>query len=295
MRRKFYTVLEAGEKSLIIVPENTRVVALQADGTRSPFYMIDSFPYFIDVVSLLGPDQPVLSIIGHEDMMADSYSIADEAAQHVQTILEHQPAGPYMLGGCSASGIVAYETAQQLHALGRKVSKLVLFDTPNPYYMREYSALWMSLNSYREDLHRMRISEIPAWVIMKFKKLISKQIAGLEYGSLPLNGGRDQMGPSEIRIRAARKYRPASYEGSVILFRRYRELVGRYLDPQFGWGTAVRGDVEICQSDALDHLEIFKSELDRLTIARVLRKHFDQVFASSPNSGETARNHLTLN
>jgi thioesterase domain-containing protein len=292
MRRKFYTVLQAGKKSIIIVPDGTRIVALQTEGTRPAFYMVDSFPYFIDVVPLLGADQPVMSLIGHEDMLADSYSIADEAAQHVQTILERQPTGPYILGGCSASGIVAYEAAQQLCALGHKVGKLVLFDTPNPYYMREYSAFWLSLNSYRDDLHRLKISEIPGWAVMKFKRLIFKRTSSLEHGSLPVHGGRDHMGPSEIRIEAARKYRPAPYEGSVLLFRRYRELTGRYLDPQFGWGIAIRGDLDICQSIALDHLEIFKSELDRVTIARMLREHFNQVLTSSSSPAGAPHNQL---
>ena len=74
-----------------------------------------------------------------------SYTIADEAEAHIKTILARQPHGPYMLGGCSASGIVAYEMAQRLRARGHEVGLLVLFDTPNPYFMREYSDFWMSV------------------------------------------------------------------------------------------------------------------------------------------------------
>ena len=39
----------------------------------------------------------------------EGYTIADEADAHIKTILARQPHGPYLLGGCSASGIVAYE------------------------------------------------------------------------------------------------------------------------------------------------------------------------------------------
>ena len=60
MRRKFYTILKENRKSLEVVPDNAQVVALQAKGTRPPFFMIDSYPYFIDVVKLTGSDQPVL-------------------------------------------------------------------------------------------------------------------------------------------------------------------------------------------------------------------------------------------
>jgi len=283
MRRKFYTILRAGEKSLTIVAEHTQMVALQEAGGKPPFYMVDSYPYFIDVVKLIGANQPVMSLIGHEEMlMAGHYnSIADEAAQHVKTILEHQPSGPYMVGGCSASGIVAYEIAQQMSALGREVGLLVLFDTPNPYYMREYSTFWMSLNSYRDDLTRLSAREIPKWAAMKFKGLIAKKASWLQNVSRGAVGGQDQLGPSEKRIEIARKYRAAAYSGRVLLFKRHRELTGRYLDPWFGWGEAVRGDIEICEVNAVDHLEIFKSELDRAIVAQKLRECFNYAIATS--------------
>ena len=171
MRRKFYTILRENVKSLTIVPENTQIVALQPAGHRPPFFMVDSYPYFIDVVRLTGTDQPVLSLIGYEETQSESYTILDEANAHVKTILDRQPDGPYMLGGCSASGIVAYEIAQRLRALGHEVGLLVLFDTPNPYFMREYSDFWMSVTSYRTDLSKLRWSEIPGWMAEKFRGL----------------------------------------------------------------------------------------------------------------------------
>jgi thioesterase domain-containing protein len=80
------------------------MVTLQAGDSGSPFFMIDSYPYFIEVVKLLGPHQSVISLIGHEDMLiAGQYSIEAEAAHHIQTILKYQPRGPYTVGGCSAS------------------------------------------------------------------------------------------------------------------------------------------------------------------------------------------------
>ena len=67
MGRKFYTILRENSKSLAIVPENTQMVALQPARERSPLFMVDSYPYFIDVVKLTGGDQPVLSLIGQEE------------------------------------------------------------------------------------------------------------------------------------------------------------------------------------------------------------------------------------
>jgi thioesterase domain-containing protein len=284
MRRKFYTILRDNTKSLAIVPEGTRMIALQPAGERPPFFIVDSFPYFIDVVQLTGADQPILSLIGYEDTQDNSYTIADEADAHIKRILERQPRGPYMLGGCSASGIVAYEIAQQLRARGHEVGLLVLFETPNPYFMREYSDFWMSITSYREDLSNLRWSQIPGWALGKLRGLKNGKPKWLTWTSNGTNRTRslmDQLMPSAIRIEAARMYRPSPYSGRVLLVKRDRHLVGRYRDPNFGWGRVVQNEIEICRVNSVDHIEIFKPEPDRVLVAQTLRRSMDGVVGRS--------------
>jgi len=290
MRLKFYTTLQENGKSLAVVRENTQIVPLQPRGERPPFFMVDSYPYFIDVLTLTGADQPVFSLIGQEENLeSKQHSIQDEAAAHVKTILSHQPAGPYMLGGCSASGIVAYEIAQQLLALKHEVGLLVLFETPNPYFMREYSDFRMSIASYRADLSKLRWSEIPGWA--------GEKLRGLKEGRpswLPIKLNTVSRAPSVMdqfslfspRVTAARRYRPAPYPGRLLIVKRDRELLGRYRDPQFGWGGVARGKIEICIVSSLDHLEIFKSELDRTTVAQKLRRSLDEVIAGASSMRE---------
>jgi thioesterase domain-containing protein len=285
MRRKFYTILRDDAKSLAIVPENTPIVALQPRGERPPLFMVDSFPYFIDVVKLLGNDQPVLSLVNQEETQtSETYSIADEAKAHVRTIVDRRPVGPYLLGGCSSSGIVAFEVAQQMRALGHEVGLLVLFESPNPYFMREYSDFWMSVNSYRTDLSKLSWSEIPEWVTKKFRGLTEGRPKWFPRSRIKVKSPRsatDQFGPLEARAIAARNYRPAPYSGRFLLIKRDRELVGPYRDPHFGWGEVVQGEIEVCKVSSPIHLEIFKSELDRLVVAQRLRRNIDQVVGTS--------------
>jgi thioesterase domain-containing protein len=284
MRRKFYTILRENAKFLAIVPVNTQVVALQPAGDRPPFFMVDSYPYFIDVVRLTGADQPILSLIGYEETEDESYTIADEADAHIKTILARQPHGPYMLGGCSASGIVAYEIAQRLRARGHEVGLLVLFDTPNPYFMREYSDFWMSVASYHNDLSNLRWSKIPGWAVGKLRGLKHGKPRWLSLTSNGTNRTRslmDQFRTSTIRITAARMYRPAPYSGRVLLIKRDRSLVGRYRDPNFGWGDVVQNQIEICRVNSVDHLDIFEPELDRALVAQTLRRSIDEVVRRS--------------
>jgi hypothetical protein len=166
LRRRVYTVLRADRKSMTIVPESARIVALQPKGEGQPFFMVDSCDHFIDVVKLMGTGRPILSLIPREEthtLPSGVYDLQHEAADHVKTILDNQPRGSLMLGGFSASGIVAFEIAQQLLARGRQVALLVLFEAPNPYFMCEYSAFWNRLVCHRADLARMRWAEIPGW------------------------------------------------------------------------------------------------------------------------------------
>jgi hypothetical protein len=75
--------------------------------------------------------------------------------------------------------------------------------------------------------------------------------------------------------------------------KRDRELGGRYLDSQLGWGAAVRGGMEVCQLGTDDHLEIFKSALDRGLVSQKLRSAFDQVAAPSFAVGPNSRSALS--
>ena len=51
------------------------------------------------------------------------------AAHYLEAIMTIQPEGPYLLGGWSFGGVVAYEMAQQLVAQGRQVGQLLMLDT----------------------------------------------------------------------------------------------------------------------------------------------------------------------
>ena len=54
------------------------------------------------------------------------------AAIYLNEIKRRQPEGPYLIGGWSAGGVMAYEVAMQLVNSGEKVESLVLIDAPCP-------------------------------------------------------------------------------------------------------------------------------------------------------------------
>lgn len=271
LRRRVYMVLRENRKSLVILPENATMVALQPKGKRRPFFMVDSVEYFIDVVKRIGPDQPVLSLVPREETHTNTsgeYDIRHEATAHVNTVLRYQPRGPYILGGFSSSGIVAYDIAQQLQARGHEVGLLVLFETPNPYFMGEHSPLLARLPRHRAELSRMRWSEIPGWTVGKLSRMLWLLRARRERTKKAIAMGVE--GLNAARIGAARKYRPKPYTGRILLVKRHYGLHAQFLDPMYGWGGVVQGKVEICLIGAIEHGESFKSESDQELIARKL-------------------------
>ena len=82
-------------------------------------------------------DRPVYGIQaqGLEGDTTFLHRIEDMAALYVRTMRAQQPKGPYALGGASMGGMIAFEMAQQLQALGESVALLVMMDTSGPGHM----------------------------------------------------------------------------------------------------------------------------------------------------------------
>jgi len=52
------------------------------------------------------------------------------ARDYLADVRRVQPQGPYLLGGFSGGGLVAFEMARQLELAGEHTAALVLLDTP---------------------------------------------------------------------------------------------------------------------------------------------------------------------
>jgi aspartate racemase len=111
-----------------------RLIAIQPQGTRQPFFCVHpaggEVLCYSDLARQLGPAQPFygLRAVGLDGEAAPHDQIATMAAAYLAALREVQPRGPYQLGGWSLGGVVAYELAQQLHAQGEALRRLVLID-----------------------------------------------------------------------------------------------------------------------------------------------------------------------
>lgn len=254
------------------------LVPIQRQGSRPPLYCIHGGGGHVlrlrDLALGLGPDQPMYGLRAPVfNGYHSSVSVERLAEIYVQEIRKAQPEGPYYLAGPSFGGLIAYEMATQLAALGEEVALLVLFDTGNQAFGRSLPFL----GSLRFRASRMlgRMQYYRTWFLRTGPKVRGRLVPELcrsawtrignllwraayttfRWSNRPLpNCLRDNL---KVFTRAAKAYRPKPYPGRVVLFKA-EEQEGQYgPDPTMGWGGLARGGVEIHVA-AGDHTSMFR-------------------------------------
>jgi amino acid adenylation domain-containing protein len=111
------------------------LVPLKATGTKVPIYLVHGFDLnilpFTCLARNMEDDQPVygLQAMGLSGQSDPYDNMIDLAAHYVKEIVLSNPKGPYAIVGYSFGGVIAFEIAQQLKAMGKEVSMLAMFDS----------------------------------------------------------------------------------------------------------------------------------------------------------------------
>ncbi|MBU7586865.1 MAG: amino acid adenylation domain-containing protein [Nostoc sp. TH1S01] len=114
------------------------LVAIQPIGSKRPFFCVHpvggNVLCYVDLANHLGLDQPFygLQSLGLDGKRQPYTQIEDMAIHYIEALRTIQPEGPYLLGGWSMGGIVAFEMAQQLRKQNQEVASLVLLDSRMP-------------------------------------------------------------------------------------------------------------------------------------------------------------------
>jgi acyl transferase domain-containing protein/thioesterase domain-containing protein/acyl carrier protein len=107
-------------------------------GAKTPFFLVAGM--FGNVLNLrhlaqlLGGDRPFYGLqarglLGEAEPHRD---FVTAAADYIAEMRQVHAGGPWMLGGFSGGGLIAWEIARQLEAAGEEVPLVVLLDTPLP-------------------------------------------------------------------------------------------------------------------------------------------------------------------
>jgi amino acid adenylation domain-containing protein len=234
------------------------LVPLQPGGGKRPLFLVHPagghvFPY-IHLAQLLGPDQPCygLQARGLEDGQDPHTRIEDMAAWYIQALQTVQPTGPYLLGGWSMGGVVAFEMAQQLHAQGQRVALLALLDgripTPDETFPEEDTEAIVLVERYfgisfgpMESLAELPKDEQLAFMLEQAKS------ARLIPAELDVSQARHFVELLRSDLRATQNYGLHLYPGRITFFKASETPAGTSPDPDptMGWSEWASGGVEV--------------------------------------------------
>lgn len=133
---------------------SSRLVTLQAEGSRSPVYCwpgLGGYPMNLrPLASRLGIDRPVIGVqaYGVNANEAPHPTIEQMAADDVELIRRRQPEGPYTLWGYSFGARVAFEAAHQLERSGERVESLFLIAPGAPKVRAKDESTYGSAPTY---------------------------------------------------------------------------------------------------------------------------------------------------
>lgn len=116
---------------------NSLIVGRNTLGTRRPFFWVSqSQSDFESLAAHMDAERPfhAMTSLSATGLKTDANTAA-LARSYAREIVALQPDGAYLLGGFCQGGVVAFEIAKALRAMGREVALLVLYDRfiPEPY------------------------------------------------------------------------------------------------------------------------------------------------------------------
>lgn len=240
---------------------------IQPNGTKPPLFLCEGVGIYYPLAPHLGPDQPIYGLITET---SESFPrVEDLAAHYLAAMREIQPEGPYRLGGISFGGLVAFEMAQQLHAMGQKTALLALMDTPGTGAFRLKPLIRRALghagNLMRHGLPYLRLklgSHLPGFA----RKSPDEPMPGAGHGDV-----------RALFQRSADAYAIRPYHGRITLFTLARRgamsdsLIDPALadvDPLLGWGPIASEGVERHELDG-EHVTILREPYVRALAAHL--------------------------
>jgi thioesterase domain-containing protein/acyl carrier protein len=223
------------------------LVPIRERGTRSPLFMVHGLGgeigYFYNVADYMHPEQPVYGVQAPAEPFDDLEMMA---AHYLEAIREHQPHGPYLLGGYCIGGCVAFEMARRLSNLGEDVALVVMIDAvmPGPLPLRR-----------QLDRFAAKPAGEKLRALARRARIGLSRLSGADEDVIPSFYGvpRAFHAIAQRHYHAQATYVPKPFEGHVSLLRTEH---GEF-DRDLGWGTVVRGRLDVHMVPG-SHAEVLK-------------------------------------
>ena len=288
-------------------PPWSSLVPVKPGGTRAPYFIIHGLGGNVlnlrHLANYMGDDLPVygLQSQGLDGKAAPPTSIEEMAAHYVREIRTIQPHGPYFLGGMSFGGVVAWEMAQQLNAVGEPIGLLTLLDS----YPLGYSELLPITERTRREIRfyfrrlKLHLSSLwdlsmhGKWEYVKkkartFHRRLKSRVWRALRGAYAARGGElpDALhNVKEANFLAARDYVTKPYSGRITLFVASQQPLDGFFDLEMTW-KRLAGSVETIQVPG-DHSTVIEEPN-----VRVLAVKLKDCIVRAQTSQGTNRSHV---
>lgn len=228
------------------------------NGTGTPLFMVHPIDGHVFIyrtlAQSLSTNRPVYAFQapGIEGETEPITQIEAMASYYINTLKAVQPAGPYLLGGFSFGGMVAFEMAQQLQAQAQTVDMLFLIDTPpvgQSMFNHEDNASLLSFiadNLLQLNGNAMSTSELQGLSFQEQLGQIAErtkhgQLVGLETVQL-----QHIVNIVKVNNQAMLNYTPQPYAGRLLYFRAQEPWhEGANGQAEYFWMHLANGGVEI--------------------------------------------------
>jgi thioesterase domain-containing protein/SAM-dependent methyltransferase len=234
------------------------LVTLQDGRGRPPFFCFHpsgaNALVYQHLAQELGPRRPVHMLCEHD--VTRFASIEELAAHCLVPIREVAPRGPFLLGGLSFGGLVAFEAARQLADECAPVGPVVLFEAS--LRAPQDAIPEGDLLPYR-TVHFAHVFEL---ILGSHLDIVEEELAGLPEeaqfdvlferarGAFDGDVGREMMARTVRQVRHVRQliraYRPRPYAGDVHLFIGREPMPPELNDPEFYRRDEALGWDDVC-------------------------------------------------
>jgi aspartate racemase len=270
------------------------LMAIQPLGSPPPFFCVHpaggNVLCYFDLARRLGTEQPFygLQSQGLDGKMRPHSRIEDLAAAYIEALQAIQTEGPYLLGGWSMGGSIAFEMAQQLSRQGQQVALLALFDSQAPLTAPPIADIDEEslLRQFAWDLERLLGAELALTLDELSQRGPEEQLPYLLEQAIKSNALPPDLALVQLNglfqvfkanVRAMLSYEPRLYSGRIVLFQASEPLAGAAENYTKGWAELAAQGVELRPVPG-NHYTMIKEPHVRV-LAESLSACFDQTLA----------------
>ena len=273
------------------------LVPVKTTGNKPPVYIVHGVGGHVLLLNLLvkyiDPQQPVYGFQprGIGGKAKPQETVEEMAALYIHEMLQQNPDGPFALAGFSFGGLVAFEMAQQLKAMGKEVRMVALFDTylsekhkNAPLLATAYHAVSSGIKKVVDAAAVLSSKHAPYKLAFE-KKKAKEKLVEIYQKTLWLKKKKHEKKSHMYYIykikaklhQASEKYMPEKYDGDVILFRAKLKTYYCHDYTYLGWKPFINGKIDIKDMEG-EHESMFHPPNNK-RFSEVLQQCLNEAFA----------------